>query len=86
MDGEGMVARAPGLIERSSVLERISAAGLSEDEVGYLWMDDTLGLLLDKLDELGIADNTIFVFTADNGGSPITYSLTNNGNTLCPSF
>ncbi|PQP33533.1 arylsulfatase, partial [Desulfobacteraceae bacterium SEEP-SAG9] len=26
------------------------------------------GELLDKVDELGIADNTIFIFTADNGG------------------
>jgi arylsulfatase len=30
-------------------------------------IDHNTGLLLDKLDELGIADNTIFIFTADNG-------------------
>jgi arylsulfatase A-like enzyme len=30
-------------------------------------MDDGVGLVLDKLDELGLADNTIVVFTGDNG-------------------
>ena len=30
-------------------------------------LDDTVGALLKKLDELGIADNTIVVFTSDNG-------------------
>jgi arylsulfatase A-like enzyme len=30
-------------------------------------LDDTVGALLDKLDELGIADNTIVVLTTDNG-------------------
>ena len=31
-------------------------------------MDENVGRLLDKLDELGIADDTIVVFTSDNGG------------------
>jgi arylsulfatase A-like enzyme len=31
-------------------------------------LDDNVGKLLDALDELGIADNTIVVFTSDNGG------------------
>jgi arylsulfatase A-like enzyme len=32
-------------------------------------LDTGVGLLLDKLDELGIAENTIVVFTSDNGGT-----------------
>jgi arylsulfatase A-like enzyme len=32
-------------------------------------MDDAIGTLLDTLDELGIADNTIIVFASDNGGN-----------------
>lgn len=32
-------------------------------------MDDAIGTLLDALDRLGIADNTIIIFTADNGGN-----------------
>ena len=30
--------------------------------------DDALGAVLDTLDELGIADNTLVIFTSDNGG------------------
>ena len=32
-------------------------------------MDESLGRILDTLDQLGIADNTIFVFFSDNGGN-----------------
>jgi arylsulfatase len=34
---------------------------------GMLEHDEHVGILLDKLDELGIADNTIVVYTSDNG-------------------
>jgi len=66
---EGILEEPIGLMDRDSVMKRISAAGLTENEAGYLWMDDSLGLLLDKLDELGIADNTIVLFIADHGSN-----------------
>ncbi len=31
-------------------------------------MDDGVGVVLDKLDELGLAENTVVIFTSDNGG------------------
>ena len=31
-------------------------------------MDDAIGLVLDALDDFGLADNTIVIFTSDNGG------------------
>ncbi len=31
-------------------------------------MDQAVGKVLRKLDELGLSDNTIVVFTSDNGG------------------
>ncbi len=31
-------------------------------------MDDAVGIVLDKLEELGLDDNTVVVFTSDNGG------------------
>ena len=31
-------------------------------------IDEGLGMIMDKLDELGIADNTVLIFTGDNGG------------------
>lgn len=35
-------------------------------------MDTNVGLLMAKLDELGIADNTLILFTSDNGGHNVT--------------
>ncbi len=31
-------------------------------------LDDTVGILMKEVQKLGIADNTIFIFTSDNGG------------------
>lgn len=41
-----------------------------------LQIDSYTGELLDKLDELGIADNTIFIFTADNGPEALDFNST----------
>lgn len=39
-------------------------------------IDNYTGELLDKIDELGIAENTIFIFTADNGPEAMDYGNT----------
>ena len=36
-------------------------------------MDDNIGLVLDKLEAMGQLDNTIVVFTTDNGAETITF-------------
>ena len=36
-------------------------------------LDDTVGALLKKLDDLGIADNTIVIFTSDNGAMKFSW-------------
>jgi arylsulfatase len=36
-------------------------------------LDDTVGALLAKLDDLGVADNTIVVFTSDNGAMKFSW-------------
>lgn len=41
-----------------------------------LQIDDYTGELMDKIDELGIADNTIFIFTADNGPEAMSFENT----------
>lgn len=57
-------------------------AGLGKGDPGNHWavdhnphlaamlesIDDGIGMLVAKLDELGISDNTIVIFTSDNGG------------------
>jgi len=40
---------------------------------GMTELDDHVGILLAKLEELGIADNTIVVFSTDNGVEKFTY-------------
>ena len=66
--GEGMIENELNVMpSRKTVMQRLRKAGLTENEAGYLWMDDSLGMILDKLDELGIAENTIVVFLADHG-------------------
>jgi arylsulfatase len=48
-----------------------SGYGLYAD--GMMELDDGVGALLDKLDELGIADNTIVIFSTDNGAEKFTW-------------
>jgi arylsulfatase A-like enzyme len=48
-----------------------SGYGLYAD--GMMELDDTVGVLLDKLEELGIADNTIVIFSTDNGAEKFTW-------------
>ena len=48
-----------------------SGYGLYAD--GMMEHDHHVGLLLDKLDDLGIADNTIVIYSTDNGSQTNTY-------------
>ncbi|PQB03541.1 arylsulfatase [Aureitalea marina] len=42
-----------------------------------LQIDSYLGELIDKIDELGISENTLFIFTADNGPEALNPNSTN---------
>lgn len=47
------------------------ASGVNEYTDFVLHCDDVVGRIMDKLKETGLYDNTIVVYTADNGCSPI---------------
>jgi len=57
--------------------ENKSSFGLYAD--GMMELDHVVGELLKKLDDLGIADNTIVVFTSDNGAEVMSWP--DGGNT-----
>ena len=53
--------------------EHLGRSGLNFYADGMLELDDQVGALLKKLDDLGIAENTIVIFTSDNGVHQATW-------------
>ncbi|QHI69943.1 sulfatase family protein [Tichowtungia aerotolerans] len=74
----GLLAEAPQVQPpRSTILSRLEEAGVplkipqTDACVKYgteyvLWLDDGIGAILNKLDQMGVADNTLVVFFSDN--------------------
>ena len=58
---------------------RNSENGWSIQEAGMAQLDDDVGLLMKKLKDIGVDDNTIVVFTTDNGAENFTWP--DGGNT-----
>ncbi len=52
---------------------RNSENGWSEHEAGMAQLDDDVGLMMKKLKDMGVDDNTIVVFTTDNGTENFTW-------------
>jgi arylsulfatase A-like enzyme len=52
---------------------RTSENGWSEEEAGMAQLDDDVGLVMKKLVDMGVDNNTIVVFTTDNGTEVFTW-------------
>ena len=50
-----------------------STSNYNLEEAGMAQMDDSVGELLKHLDDIGEADNTIVIFTTDNGAEVFTW-------------
>lgn len=59
--------------------ESYGKTGISIYADGMVEHDDMIGTVLDKLDELGITDNTMVMYSTDNGAEKITWP--DGGNT-----
>ena len=68
MTGEGFVEEGFDVLpSRKDVLRRNREAGFKDRDAYALWLDDGVGALLDKLKELGIEKETLFIFVPDHG-------------------
>ncbi|MEQ6118929.1 sulfatase [Reichenbachiella sp. MALMAid0571] len=61
-----------GIAEKGFEMERVIPIRTKQDNPVYAGlvesMDDAIGIVTKALDELGLAENTIVIFTSDNGG------------------
>jgi arylsulfatase A-like enzyme len=70
---------------RKDVAQRLAAVGGAPNAAWAIWLDDGIGVVLKKLDELGMADNTLVIFSSDQqtggkwtcyqGGSRVPFSV-----------
>jgi len=61
---------------RSTILERVEAAGKSPAQADVTWMDDAVKAMVDKLRQEGLAENTVIFYFNDNaneGGKASIY-------------
>jgi arylsulfatase A-like enzyme len=59
---------------RATVLSRLDAApgvAINHQTVGALWMDDAIAAVMARLDAMGVADNTIVIWSTDHGPGTI---------------
>lgn len=65
----GPLERRPTVMPpRESIPDRLRAAGVDPATAMATWIDDAVGAVLGRLDALGLADNTIVIFTGDHLG------------------
>lgn len=68
VSGAGLLDSAPDVMpSRESIRERLKAAGLPEETAYCTWLDDAVGALLDKIESLGLKEDTLVIFTSDHG-------------------
>jgi len=78
-----------GLQARQATLDKFQAREPGKQHTGALYagctydLDDGVGILMNKLEELGLDKNTLVVFTSDNGATPASPQEPLRGNKGC---
>ncbi|TWU31797.1 sulfatase family protein [Novipirellula artificiosorum] len=68
MTGEGFVAEGFDVLpSRANVLQRNRAAGFNDRQAYALWLDDGVGAIVDKVEQLGLEEETLIIFVPDHG-------------------
>ena len=63
----GMLDKAPDVQpSRESIFERLKKAGIHRRNAPATWIDDSVGAILGKLQDLGLSENTMVVFASDH--------------------
>lgn len=64
---EGFLKQPPKVMpSRQSVLDRVKKAGIDESLAPATWLDDSIGAILNKLDELDLTEDTLVIYFNDN--------------------
>lgn len=66
--GEGLTDKHLGVQpSRETLKERVEEAGFDPATAYLTWFDDGVGAILATLEELGLEENTVIIFTSDHG-------------------
>ena len=64
----GLLPEAPHVqAPRSSIAPRLRAAGVAPNMAHATWLDDGVGAVVQRLESLGLAENTVILLFSDNG-------------------
>ncbi|MCX7047491.1 MAG: sulfatase-like hydrolase/transferase [Candidatus Sumerlaeota bacterium] len=68
MTPAGLLSELPKVqAPRESIAPRVQKAGFEPNTAAATWLDDGVAAIVKKLEDLGLADNTLFLFFSDNG-------------------
>ncbi|MEM9418582.1 MAG: sulfatase-like hydrolase/transferase, partial [Planctomycetota bacterium] len=88
ISGEGLLDEPiTGIMPpRESIYTRLKEHGVPEDLADATWLDDGVGAVLNKLEELGIADNTLVIYFNDHGMADKSKGTTYEGGLISPTL
>ncbi len=88
ISGEGLLPEPiTGIMpSRESIYERLDAAGVDHALAKATWLDDGIGAVLNKLEELGVAENTLVVYMNDHGMADRSKGTAYEGGLITPTL